>query len=124
LKSLLYNERVDWQVVFYMDAESNEPVKDFILRQDDGTIAEILHVFKLLRQFNVTLGVPYVKKIGNTGLRELRIKHGSAIYRIFFFASGGRKFVLLHAIRKKQDEMSEGDKNLSVQRMNDYKSRC
>ncbi len=36
---------VDWQVVFYMDEEGNEPVKGFILAQSDGAIAEILHVF-------------------------------------------------------------------------------
>jgi hypothetical protein len=46
---------MSWQVIFYTDEEGNEPVKDFILGQADGAIAEILHVLKLLRQFNVTL---------------------------------------------------------------------
>lgn len=114
---------MDWQIVFYMDEEGNEPVKDFILGQPDGAIAEILHVFKLLRQFNVTLGMPYVRKINRSGIRELRIKHGSDIYRIFFFAHTGQKFVLLHAILKKENKISESDRNLAIQRMNDYKSR-
>lgn len=39
---------MDWQVVFYMDPDGEEPVKDFILTQSDGAIAEIIHVFKLL----------------------------------------------------------------------------
>jgi len=43
-----------------MDAAGNEPVKDFILEQPDGAIVEILHVFKLLREFNIQLGMPYV----------------------------------------------------------------
>ena len=77
---------MDWQVVFYMDSEGNEPVKDFVLEQTDGAIAEILHVFKLLREFNITLGMPYVRKIDKSGLRELRIKHSSNLYRIFYFA--------------------------------------
>ena len=114
---------MDWQVVFYIDEAGNEPVKDFILRQDDGTIAEILHVFRLLRQFNITLGMPYVKKIDKSGIRELRIKHGSDIYRIFFFAHTGRKFILLHAILKKEAKIPESDKNLAIRRMNDYESR-
>jgi len=59
---MLYNVTVDWQVIFYIDKEGNEPVKDFILGQSDGAIAEIIHVFKLLRCFNITLGMPYVKK--------------------------------------------------------------
>ena len=120
---MLYNMTMDWQVTFYIDEEGNEPVKDFILEQPDGAIAEILHVFKLLRQFNIALGMPYVGKIDKSAIRELRIKHGSDIYRIFFFAYTGRKFILLHAILKKEDKIPESDKKLAIQRMDDYKSR-
>jgi phage-related protein len=114
---------MDWQVVFYMDDEGNEPVKDFILAQPDRAIAEILHVLKLLREFNIKLGMPYVRKIGKSGLRELRIKHGPALYRIFYFAYVGRKFVLLHAVLKKKARIPEGDIEIAIKRMNDYKSK-
>ncbi len=114
---------MDWHVIFYSDNEGNEPVKNFVLSQSDGAIAEILHVLKLLRQFNIALGMPYVRKIDKSGIRELRIKHGSDIYRIFFFACTGRRFVLLHAILKKEDKIPESDKKLAIQRMNDYQSR-
>ncbi len=114
---------VDWQVVFYLDGDGNEPVKDFILAQPDGAIAEILHVFKLLREFNVKLGMPYVRKIDKTGLRELRIKHSSDLYRIFYFAYIERRFVLLHAFLKKGPKTPESDKELAIKRMNDYMSR-
>jgi phage-related protein len=112
-----------WQVEFYIDSEGNERVKDFILAQSKGTIAEILHVFKLLREFDIGLGIPYVKKIDKSGLRELRIKHGPNIFRVFFFACIGRKFVLLHAIIKKDDKTPEGDKKIALERMNDYISK-
>jgi phage-related protein len=114
---------MEWEVTFYDDEAGNKPVKDFILSQSDGAIAEILHVFKLLRLFNVRLGMPYVRKIDKSGIRELRIRHSSDIYRIFFFAYTGRKFILLHAIQKKSDKTPEGDKELAVERMNDYLSR-
>jgi len=114
---------MDWQVVFYIDDKGNEPVKDFILAQPDGAIAEILHVFKLLREFNIKLGMPYVRKIGKSGLRELRIKHSSDLYRIFYFAYIERKFVLLHGILKKEAKTPESDKGIAIRRMNDYKSR-
>jgi len=114
---------MEWHVVFYIDEDGNEPVKDFILGKNDGAIAEILHVFKLLRAFNITLGMPYVRKVDNSGIRELRIKHGSDIYRILFFAYTNRKFVLLHAIIKKQDKLSKTDLDLAIIRMNDYKTR-
>ena len=51
---------MNWHVIFYADNKGNEPVKDFILKQPDGAIAEILHVLKLLREFNVGLRMPYV----------------------------------------------------------------
>lgn len=109
-----------WQLVFYIDNSGNEPVKDFVLKQADGAIAEILHVFKLLREFNITLGMPYVEKVHKSGVRELRIKHGSDIYRIFFFAYSEQRFILLHAIKKKEDKLSERDINLAIDKMNDY----
>ena len=114
---------MDWQVDFYMDTAGNEPVKDFILEQPHGAIAEIIHVFKLLREFNIHLGMPYVRKIDRSGLRELRIKHSSDLYRIFLFAYTGQKFVLLHAILKRSDRTPEGDIELAIKRMNDHKSR-
>ena len=114
---------MNWHVIFYADKEGNEPVKDFILKQPDGAIAEILHVLKLLREFNVGLRMPYVRKIDESGVRELRIKHGSDIYRIFFSAHSGQAFVLLHAIQKKEDRTPERDIRLAVRRMNEYESR-
>jgi len=114
---------MDWHVVFYMDSAGNEPVKDSILEQSDGAIAEIIHVLKPLREFNIALGMPYVDKIGPSGIRELRIKHSSDIYRIYFFAHTGRRFVLLHAIKKKRNKISENDIRLAIDRMNDYRAR-
>ena len=114
---------MDWQVVFYMDEDGDEPVKNFILARPDGAIAEILHVLKLLREFNIRLGMPYVRKIDKSGLRELRIKHGSNIYRVFYFTYIGNKFILLHAILKKTDKTPENDKNLALKRMNNFTAR-
>jgi phage-related protein len=115
---------MDWKVTFYIDDKGNEPVKDFILAQPDGAIAEILHVFKLLREFNTKLGMPFVRKMDKSGLRELRIKHSSDIYRIFYFAHIGRKFVLLHDFLKKGEKTPRSDIELAIRRMDDYISHC
>lgn len=106
-----------------MDEDGNEPVKDFVLAQPDGAIAEILHVFKLLRIFNVGLRMPHAKKADKSGIRELRIRHGSDLYRVFYFAHTGQKFILLHAIKKKSDHIPESDMNKAIQRLNDYLSQ-
>ena len=112
-----------WQNVFYIDDDGSEPVKDFILSQPEGAIAEIIHVLDLLYTFNIMLGSPYVRKVHKSGIRELRIKHGSDIYRIFFFAHTGQKFILLHAIMKKEDKIPPRDIELAARRMNNHISR-
>ncbi len=114
---------MNWRIDFYTSKDGNQPVKDFILGESKKAIAEIIHVFKLLRLNNITLGMPYVRKIDKSGLRELRIRHGSDLYRILFFAYTGRMFILLHAIKKKRAKIPESDKKIAIQRMNDYISR-
>ena len=108
-----------WTVVFYKNKDGQEPVKDFILDQSDGAIGEIIHVFDLLYKFGLSLGKPYVEKIkGN--IWSLRIKHSSDYYRILYFASIGRKFILLHAVKKKRDRLLKTDIELAIARMNDH----
>ena len=82
-----------------------------------------LPVTELLRELNIRLGMPFVRRIGKSGLRELRIKHSSDLYRIFYFAYVEQKFVLLHAILKKEAKIPESDKKIAIKRMNDYKAR-
>ncbi len=113
---------MSWHVIFY-DEKNNEPVKVFILNQSYKARAEILHVLDLLHRFDVKLGRPYVTKLNKEGLRELRIKHSSDIYRIFFFASEGQVFVLLHAILKKVEKTPIKDIELAMRRMEEYKAR-
>jgi phage-related protein len=112
-----------WHVVFYRDVKGNEPVIDFINNQSPNAKAEIFHVIDLLREFNIHLGKPYVRKIHKSGLRELRIKHGSDYYRIFYFAYTQRRFFLLHSIVKQQDKTPPGDIKLSLRRMDDVQER-
>jgi phage-related protein len=115
---------MDWQIVFYRDTKGNEPVKDFINSQSAGAKAEILHVIDLLKEFNIILGKPYVRKIHKSGLRELRIKHSSDYYRIFYFAHAQRRFFLLHSIMKQQDKTPESDIKLSLKRMDECQDYC
>ena len=74
-------------------------------------------------EFNVNLSMPYVRKIGKSGLRELRIKHGSDLYRVFFFAYVGKQLVLLHAFLKKSTKAPESEIELAIRRMTDYRNR-
>jgi len=113
---------MDWHVIFYKDRDGSEPVKDFILQQSDGAIGEILHVFDLLYRFNLSLGMPYVEKVKGK-IWSLRIKHSSDYYRILYFAFTGKKFILLHAVKKKSDKLQNRDIEIAIKRMNDHKAK-
>ena len=110
---------MDWRVIFYRDRAGNEPVKDFILEQPDDAIGAILHVFDLLYRFDLSLGKPYVEKIEGK-IWSLRIKHSSDYYRIFYFPFTGKKFVLLHVVKKKRDKLLKSDIELAINRMYDH----
>jgi len=113
---------MDWRVVFYRDDTGSEPVKEFILAQPDGAIGEIIHVFDLLYRFDLSLGKPYIEKVKGK-IWSLRIKHSSDYYRILYFAFSGKKFVLLHAVKKKRDKLSNKDIDIAISRMNDHEVR-
>jgi len=112
---------MNWQVIFYRDEEGNEPVKEFILNQPDGAIGEILHVFDLLYRFNLSLGLPYIEKVRGR-VWALRIKHSSDYYRILYFTFSGKKFVLLHAVKKHSNKLSNRDIKLAIERMDQHEA--
>jgi phage-related protein len=76
-------------------------------------------VFKLLREFNITLEMPYSRKINNR-LRELRILHGSDYYRILYCAVPDRQFLLLHGVKKKTNKLSPQDIKVAENRLERY----
>lgn len=107
-----------WHVVFYKDKNSIELVKEFILSQSDDAIGEILHVVDLLYKFDLSLGLPYVEKVRGK-IWSLRIKHSSDYFRILYYAASGKKFILLHAIKKKTDKLPKRDIEIAEERRND-----
>ena len=108
-----------WNVIFFRDKTGDEPVKEFILAQSDGAIGEIIHVLDLLYKFDLSLCSPYVEKVCGK-IWCLRIKHSSDYYRILYFTTTGKKFILLHALKKKTDKLHEADIEIALKRMKDH----
>ena len=116
---------MNWEIEFYRTESGNEPVSDFIRSLKSAVDqAHILRILDLLLEHGLHFGAPYVRDVtGIRKLKELRIRGQSGIYRIFYFAFTGRKFVLLHAIAKKSQKTPKKDLRLAFQRMKDYLSR-
>jgi len=115
---------VKWEIEFYQDSQGSIPVQDFICQQSAKVEAKIYRHIDLLQDFGLSLGQPFVEKITSSGIWELRIRYSSNRYRILYFVSSGRKFVLLHAFFKKTARTPKNEIERAQGRMIDYKARC
>lgn len=99
------------------------PVREFIDEQVGEVREKIFFDLKRLVRFNVKLGSPYAEKVEGRDFWELRTKVSGDIYRTFYFAQTGRKFVLLHAIQKKSQKTPKKELDVAEERMKDYLTR-
>ena len=78
----------------------------------------------LLQDFGLSLGQPRVEKLTGSEVWELKIRYSSDYYRILYFASSGRKFILLHAFLKKTARTPRNELEIAQNRVFDYRARC
>ena len=58
-----FSMNMKWEIEFYQDSQGNIPVQDFILQQPAKVQAKFIHYIDMLRDFGLSLGQPYVKKL-------------------------------------------------------------
>ena len=115
--------REGWRWVYYKAASGRVPVREFIDEQSAEVREKIFFDLERLLRFNIKLGSPYVEKIEGRDFWELRTKLGGDIYRTFYFAHTGKKFVLLHAYHKKSQKAPKRELDTAEERMKDYLER-
>lgn len=108
--------------VKYYAKDHKSPVVEFIQQQSPKEQAKILREIDLLEEFGLFLGMPHIKKLkGYNDLWELRIKHSSNIFRIFFFNYKDGVFILLHGFKKKSNKTPQREINKALNRLNKIK---
>lgn len=110
----------NWKIVYYHDNQGNELVYKFIESLDSNAQAKLSNTFDLLVQFGIGLGLPHVKKVVNFDFWELRIL-GADNIRIFYIASAGRQFILLHGYIKKSQKTDKKELRTASSRLKEYK---
>ena len=116
-------DRGAWRYVYYKTASGRVPVREFIDAQSAEVREKIVSDLQRLVRFNVRLGSPYVEKVTGRDFWELRTKMGGDIYRTFYFAHTGKKFVFLHAFQKKSQKAPRKELETAEERMKDYLKR-
>jgi phage-related protein len=92
---------VQWKVEFYQSSDGSSPVLAWFLEQEPKVQAKFTWIFDLLQERGTLVGMPYVRSIVNSKLFEIRVEQDTNIYRIFYVAYTGERFILLHGFQKK-----------------------
>lgn len=61
------------QVVYYLDSQGNNPIKDFINSLPKSTQAKIFRIFLTIETYHLQSVLPHLKKLTGTPLWEIRI---------------------------------------------------
>jgi phage-related protein len=106
----------EWTIEGYQDARGRRPVDEFLKSLPPGDRARIVRTVELLKSYGPELGMPYARHLAGK-LWELRISAGRLDYRVLYFAHTGRRFVLLHAFRKKSRKTPRREIEMARRRM-------
>lgn len=105
----------DWTVEFWRQDEKS-PSYDWLINQPPKVQARFLHVFELLEERGIQLGMPHIKHIKGK-IYEIRIEQDTNAYRLLYFVFTGRRFVMLHGFEKKTAKTPPGEIEVAEKRM-------
>ncbi len=111
-----------WSVVFYVDEQGNEPIKEFLESLDLKTQARFDWSIEQLRIRNITAKEPLVRHLQDK-VWELREESSTSIDRLLYFFFTGRQIVFLHGFQKKTQKTPSREINLALKRMKDFVQR-
>lgn len=115
-------DKQEWAIEFYLDEESENPVRVFLATLDHKTLARFDWSIEQLRILNVQAHEPMVKHLEGK-LWELRRASNGNIYRLLYFFFTGRKIVFVHGFQKKTQKTPQREIETARKRMNDYIKR-
>ena len=111
-----------WKVILYRISSGVYPVQEFIDSLEIKAQSKVKDSIRLRREFGIRLGLPHVKKLSGTDLRELRILGNDSI-RVLYIAMTGKTFVLLHGFKKKKDKTPPKEIKIAEDRLAELRSR-
>ncbi|MGL4503404.1 MAG: type II toxin-antitoxin system RelE/ParE family toxin [Planktothrix sp.] len=92
---------------------------DWFSEQDPKVQAKFARIFGLLQEKGIAVGMPHVRPITNSKLFEIRVEQQTNIYRIFYIAYTGQRFILLHGFQKKTQTTPRRELKFAEKRLND-----
>jgi phage-related protein len=110
-----------WEIHYYETVHGRCPVAEYLDALDERDAVAVTQVIDLLEAFGVGLGPPHAKHLQGK-LWELRAK-GRVQHRVLYFATAGRRLILLHAFVKKTQQTPRRELDTAVARLHDIEQR-
>lgn len=107
-----------WNVEFWRQNEKS-PSYNWLIDQPPKVQARFLHVFELLEERGIQLGMPHIRHIKGK-IYEIRVEQDTNTYRLLYFVYTGRRFVMLHGFQKKTAKTPPSEIEIAEKRMLDF----
>jgi len=113
-------DETKWSVEFYKDRRGRSAPDEFIDRLPFNFRRKVRNQIRLLAARGTEMGPPQAEPLtAHKPLWELR----PLPHRVIYFLHTGRRFILLHAFRKKSENTKARDIELAKRRMYDFLER-
>ncbi len=98
-----------------------QPAVDFISSLPVKTRAKVFRTIGLLESFGYQLSEPHSKTLkGHEGLKELRIKLASNIFRLFYFYYRKKVYIITSGYQKKDKKTDQKEIDRALRLMHEY----
>lgn len=106
------------KVKFYLTGSGRSPIEEFLQGCSAELQANFFDAINLLNDGRV-LQMPLSRNLSSVhaGLHEIRLKDRAGQVRVFYFVKRGNAIYLLHAMRKRTQELPKKDLDLVLKRI-------
>jgi phage-related protein len=106
------------KVRFYLKASGRSPVEEFLSECSPEIRQDFVDAVNLLSE-GIHLSMPLSRNLSSVhqGLHELRFKDRSGAVRVFYFIKKNEAIYMLHAFRKKTQELPKHEIDVVLKRI-------
>lgn len=106
------------KVKFYLKSSGRNPVEEFLAECSEGIRSDFFDALSMLLGGH-NLSLPLSRNLSSihAGLHELRLKDRRGQVRVFYFIKKGDAIYILHAFRKKTQELPKNEIEIVLKRI-------
>ncbi|KAA0957468.1 type II toxin-antitoxin system RelE/ParE family toxin [Planococcus sp. ANT_H30] len=116
-------DNLNWETKIYETEDGASPIEEFLDALPAKDTEKILRDIQLLQRFGPRWGHPHIDYFKHEKIYELRVKHSSNIYRIFFFTWKETILLLTHGFTKKSQKTPKAEIQRAVRSRKDWINR-